>query len=72
MSDQEQINALIAKNLRKLRLERGYSLQQLGDVLNCSNQQYSLFELNKNRIYASQLSLIAHFYGVELSSFFQE
>nr|WP_225740668.1 helix-turn-helix transcriptional regulator [Pseudoalteromonas peptidolytica] len=63
---------MISKNLRAIRLERGYSLQRLGDVLNCSNQQYSLFELNKNRIFAAQLALIADFYGVDIGYFFSE
>ncbi|WP_193156271.1 helix-turn-helix domain-containing protein [Pseudoalteromonas aliena] len=70
MREQKEINSLISKNLRAIRQERGHSLQALGDLLNVSNQQYSLFELNKNRIYASQLAVIANFYEVSITYFF--
>jgi len=69
MSNQNEINSKIAGNLRRLRLERGYTLQQLGDVLEVSNQQYSLIELGRSRVYASQLVVIALFYAVDISTF---
>ncbi len=71
MIDQENINTLISKNLRKIRIEKGLTLQQVGDILNVSNQQYSLLELNKNRTFSSQLAVLANYYELSVEYFYQ-
>jgi transcriptional regulator with XRE-family HTH domain len=72
MINQESVNTLISKNLRKIRLERGDSLQKIGDLLDVSNQYISLLESNKNRIFAAQLAVLADYYEVDISFFYTE
>lgn len=72
MIDQEKVNALISKNLRKMRIERGVSLQKIGDLLEVSNQYISLLESNKNRIFAAQLAVLADYYKVDVSFFYKQ
>ena len=72
MIDQEKVNALISKNLRKMRIERGDSLQKIGDLLEVSNQYISLLESNKNRIFAAQLAVLADYYNVDIDFFYKD
>ena len=69
MINQESVNTLISKNLREIRIERGYSLQKIGDILEVSNQYISLLESNKNRIFAAQLAVLADYYNVDINFF---
>ncbi|SET78503.1 helix-turn-helix domain-containing protein [Thalassotalea agarivorans] len=72
MSEKEdQINALISKNLARIRAEKGLSLQKVADFIEVSNQQISLFEKNKNRISAAQLRVIANSLNVNIEEFFK-
>lgn len=72
MIKQDDVNALISKNLRKMRIESGDSLQKIGDLLEVSNQYISLLESNKNRIFASQLAVLADYYNVDIDFFYKE
>lgn len=69
---QEEVNLLISKNIRKLRVEGGESLQTLGELLGVSNQQVSKMELGKTRIFAAQLAVLADYYNVDASFFYTE
>ncbi|GGE91331.1 helix-turn-helix domain-containing protein [Pseudoalteromonas gelatinilytica] len=71
MIDQAEINTRIAKNLAKIRAERGFSLQKVGDFIGVSNQQISLFEKDKNRISAGQLYALALSFGIAIEEFFK-
>lgn len=69
---QEEVNLLISKNIRKLRIEGGESLQSLGELLGVSNQQISKMELGKTRIFAAQLAVLANYYNIDVSFFYME
>jgi len=71
MIEQEKVNLLISKNIRKLRIEGGDSLQSLGDLLGVSNQQVSKMELGKTRIFATQLAVLANYYNVGINTFYE-
>lgn len=68
---QEEVNLLISKNIRELRIKNGDSLQSLGELLGVSNQQISKMELGKTRVFASQLAVLADYYNVEISFFYK-
>jgi transcriptional regulator with XRE-family HTH domain len=70
IKNQREINTLIGKNLSRLRKEKGLSLQKVGDFIEVTNQQVSLFEKDKNRISAAQLYLLAQNMNVDISEFF--
>ena len=70
IKNQSEINTLIGKNLSRLRKEKGLSLQKVGDFIEVTNQQVSLFEKDKNRISAAQLYLLAQNMNVDISEFF--
>lgn len=70
IKNQSEINTLIGKNLSRLRKEKGLSLQKVGDFIEVTNQQVSLFEKDKNRISAAQLYLLAQHMNVDISEFF--
>ena len=72
ITENSQATAIIAKQLRKFRKNANLSQQQLGDVLGLSNQQYSKFESGINRIYASQILIIANMYSVDANQFFHD
>ena len=73
MTDQEvQVNALIAKNLARIRAEKELSLQKVADFIGVSNQQISLFEKDKNRISAAQLQIISKKLRININEFFKK
>jgi transcriptional regulator with XRE-family HTH domain len=71
IDNQKHINAFISKNLIRLRAEKGFSLQKVGDFIEVSNQQISLFEKDKNRISAAQLYILAQKFEVDIDEFFK-
>ena len=73
MTDKEaEINALIGKNLARIRAEKELSLQKVADFIGVSNQQISLFEKNKNRISAAQLQVISKKLRININEFFKK
>lgn len=71
IENQREINLLISKNLIRLRADKGLSLQKVGDLIEVSNQQISLFEQDKNRISAAQLYVLARNFEVDIHEFFK-
>lgn len=71
IKNQSEINTLISKNLSRLRKEKGLSLQKVGDFIEVTNQQVSLFEKDKNRISAAQLYSLAQHMNIDISEFFR-
>lgn len=73
MTDKEaEINAVIGKNLARIRAEKELSLQKVADFIGVSNQQISLFEKNKNRISAAQLQVISIKLRININEFFKK
>lgn len=71
IEEQETINAKISKNLARIRKDKGFSLQKVGDFIGVSNQQISLFEQDKNRISAAQLYILAKCFDVDINEFYK-
>ena len=71
IDNQKNINTFISKNLSRLRAEKGFSLQKVGDFIDVSNQQISLFEKDKNRISAAQIYTLAQKFEVDINEFFK-
>lgn len=57
--------------LRRLRLQRGRSLEWLGEVLGRSQQQMSRYEHGESPLTAVQLYLLGRVLGVPVGWFFQ-
>jgi transcriptional regulator with XRE-family HTH domain len=60
----------IAKRVRALRLQRGISQTELGNVLNVTFQQIQKYETGTNRISAGRLQQIAEVLDVPVSYFY--
>src|SRR5215470_14427679 len=59
-------DAIVGRNIRALRLQRGLSQARLGEYLNVTQQQIQLYEKGANGFGAGQLSQLAAALGVPL------
>jgi transcriptional regulator with XRE-family HTH domain len=57
--------------LRRLRNRRDFSMEQVAELIDVSQQQISRYELAKNRLSAVQLFRLARGLGVPVSWFFE-
>jgi len=62
----------IARRLRTLRLQRGWSQAGLGAVLGITPQQVQKYERGTNRITAGRLARIAETFGVPTTFFYSD
>lgn len=69
--DGKEIDILIGTNLKRLRVELSKSQQDIGDMIELSNQQVSKFESGKNSLNANQLFMIAKECDVDMNYFFK-
>jgi transcriptional regulator with XRE-family HTH domain len=65
---EEDIDALVGRRVRELRLQLGLTQTQLADAIGVTFQQVQKYERGSNRISASKLWLIADRLGVSPSS----
>ncbi len=65
-------DAEIAKRLRALRLQRGLSQTELGDVIGVTFQQVQKYERGTNRISAGRLHRIAETFEVPVGFFYAD
>ena len=66
----KEIDSLIGQRLRAIRLKRGHTQRDLGEVLDVTFQQIQKFERGENRISGSQLYTLARFFNVPISTLF--
>lgn len=66
----KEIDILVGKNLKRLRSELAISQQDIGNIIELSNQQISKFESGKNGFNVNQLFLIAQACKVDMNYFF--
>ena len=64
------VDALVGRNIRICRLQRGLTQTELGDHLGVTFQQIQKYENGVNRVGASRLNQIAGALGVGLSTLF--
>jgi transcriptional regulator with XRE-family HTH domain len=67
-TSEEDIDALVGRRVRELRLQLGLTQTQLADAIGVTFQQVQKYERGSNRISASKLWLIADRLGVSPSS----
>jgi transcriptional regulator with XRE-family HTH domain len=65
------IDRLVGKKLRQLRLDAGLTLQDLAQQIGISHQQLQKYETGTNRISVGMLPGIAEALGAELIEFFE-
>ena len=54
----------VAENLRKVRLEKGYSQMDIAEVLDTTQQQYSKYEVGVNEIPVRHIITLCKFYKI--------
>lgn len=67
-----EIDKIIGKNIKKIRLSRGYSQRQAGQKLGVTYQQFQKYEWGISKTMASSLYILANFFKVEYKKFFLE
>jgi transcriptional regulator with XRE-family HTH domain len=65
-----RVDALVGRNIRARRLQRGLTQAELGDHLGVSHQQIQKYESGANRVGASRLNQIAGALAVPLATLF--
>lgn len=54
----------LLSNIRKIRLERGLSQEDVAEVLNTTQQQYSRYETGHNEIPVRHIITLCRFYKI--------
>lgn len=66
------VDRLVGRNLRALRLAAGLSLQELAGRIGLSHQQLQKYETGSNRLSAGLLPAFAEALGVDVATFFED
>lgn len=66
------IDRLVGRNLRRLRLDAGLSLQELAARIGLSHQQLQKYETGSNRLSVGLLPGFAEALGVDVATFFED
>ena len=64
------LDRIVGANVRRLRLERGVTLQTLAEALSISHQQLQKYETGSNRLSAGLLPVVAEALSVRLEELF--
>lgn len=54
----------VVQNLRRIRMEKGYSQMEIAEVLDTTQQQYSKYENGLNEIPVRHVITLCRFYGI--------
>ena len=54
----------VVYNMKKVRIEKGFSQMDIAEVLNTTQQQYSKYENGQNEIPVRHVITLCKFYGV--------
>lgn len=65
------IDKHIGQQIRKVRKQKGYSLDKVGELLDVTQQQVSRYELGQQKLSAAQLFLLSIGFDVPASYFYQ-
>lgn len=69
---ENHLDAIISKNLMKIRVERNYTQLQIANVLRIKQPSYNRIECGRTRVSATHLWVLAAFYDVSLLMFYVE
>lgn len=67
----DAFDIIIGRNIRTIRKARGYTLEEMGDVLDITMQQFAKYERGIDRIGASNLYKVANYFNVDIRMFFE-
>jgi transcriptional regulator with XRE-family HTH domain len=67
----DAFDIIIGRNIRTIRKDRGYTLEEIASLLDITMQQLSKYELGRNRICARNLQHLAFVFGVDINTFFK-
>lgn len=71
-SEKQRYNdACVGKNLKIMRMDRGYTQKEIAVALNVSFQQVQKYETGKNRLPIDKLLALKKFYDVPFDIFFE-
>lgn len=70
--EEQNIERMIACNLKLIRRIKGLTLAEVGKILGCSGQQVQKYETGQNKISVSVLSKFANLVEFPISCFFKE
>jgi len=65
-------NKFVADMLKKLRIDAGFSQQNMADALDINRSTYSYYELGKTKVSINYLKKISKILGVSFTIFFEE
>ena len=65
-----ELDKIIGDKLKEVRLQNGFSREQLSSKLGVTHQQIQKYEEGKNRIAASRLYQIANIFDMDMNYFF--
>lgn len=68
----DNIDMLVAQNIKKIRLEKGHTIASTSEFLGISPQQHSKYEQGINRVSASVLFRLSKYLKTELNVFFKQ
>lgn len=54
----------VIHNIRKIRIDRGFSQMEIAELLDTTQQQYSKYENGQNEIPVRHVITLCKFYGV--------
>ena len=55
---------IVIQNIRKIRMERGYSQLEIAEILNTTQQHYSKYENGQTEIPVRHVITLCNFYGI--------
>ena len=67
MDDQKQLAVRLGAEIRRIRLERGMTQEDLADAARITTNYVSLVELGKTNVTLAKATMIAGAFGVTLS-----
>lgn len=65
-----EVDRVVGENVRKARIKRGSTLQELAEALGISHQQLQKYETGANRLSAGMIDRVATVLGVSIASLF--
>ena len=69
--ERNRLNVIISRNLLQIRQQRRFSQSEIATVLAIKQPSYNRMESGKTHISADQLALLAEFYDLPVSVFFE-
>jgi len=70
-NEERLMTTIVARNLKDIRIAKGYTQKELGKTVGVTFQQIQKYESAKDRITAAKLWRFSRVLGVSLKAFFE-